>query len=97
VGLVPWKLIQCRLVTRSATATSNTTIALALLVSPGVFLRRLEPQRLPYFGYYVEPRQIMLAVKIVEDFTKTSFLSFRLFGKHFLRRNWWWPFLPSGS
>jgi F-type H+-transporting ATPase subunit a len=62
------------------TADSNTTIALALLVSLAYFYAGLSRKGLRFFEYYVDPIPMMVPFKLIEDFTRPLSLSMRLFG-----------------
>jgi F-type H+-transporting ATPase subunit a len=80
-ALIPWKLIHLPDGELGApTADSNTTIALALLVSLAYFYAGLSRKGLRFFEYYVDPIPMMVPFKIVEDFTRPLSLSMRLFG-----------------
>jgi F-type H+-transporting ATPase subunit a len=80
-ALIPWKLIHLPSGELGApTADSNTTIALALLVSLAYFYAGLSRKGFRFFEYYVDPTPIMVPFKIVEDFTRPLSLSMRLFG-----------------
>ncbi|KAL1341731.1 hypothetical protein AAHE18_09G107000 [Arachis hypogaea] len=80
-ALLPWKIIQLphgELV--APTNDINTTVALALLISVAYFYAGLSKKGLAYFGKYIQPTPILLPINILEDFTKSLSLSFRLFG-----------------
>jgi len=80
-ALIPWKLIHLPSGELGApTADSNTTIALALLVSLAYFYAGISRKGFRFFEYYVDPIPMMLPFKIVEDFTRPLSLSMRLFG-----------------
>ncbi|KAL1340002.1 hypothetical protein AAHE18_U085500 [Arachis hypogaea] len=79
--LLSWKIIQLphgELV--APTNDINTTVALALLISVAYFYAGLSKKGLAYFGKYIQPTPILLPINILEDFTKSLSLSFRLFG-----------------
>ena len=80
-ALIPWKLVHLPSGELGApTADSNTTIALALLVSLAYFYAGLRRKGLRFFEYYVDPIPMMVPFKLIEDFTRPLSLSMRLFG-----------------
>jgi len=80
-ALIPWKIIQLPHGELAApTNDINTTVALALLTSVAYFYAGLQKRGISYFGKYIQPTPILLPINILEDFTKPSSLSFRLFG-----------------
>ncbi|KAL5064826.1 hypothetical protein RYX36_026563 [Vicia faba] len=80
-ALFPWKIIKLPHGELAApTNDINTIVALTLLTSVAYFYAGISKKGLAYFGKYIQPTPILLPINILEDFTKSLSLNFRLFG-----------------
>jgi F-type H+-transporting ATPase subunit a len=78
-ALLPWGIIKLPHGELTApTNDINTTVSLAFLTSVVYFYPGLAKKGLGYFGKYIQPTQIILPIKISDDFTKPISMSFRL-------------------